>query len=237
MDEKISDKIKELHHQGLEAYDRNDLDVARKFFKELDALNPRMADVLNRLGIIANMAGDLDEAVEYFQRAVAINPSYTEAALNLTITYNELGETEKALQEVERLSKATGVTEGNLDPFVAGKIANEHFKLGNLYMDFNRIDDAMAEYRKALGLKSALADVRTSLAEALRRKGQFDDALSELHSVLDDNKHYAPAWVQLGLTFQMMGNEAKALDVWKTALKYNPDLKEARSFLKIKGEG
>ena len=95
----------------------------------------------------------------------------------------------------------------------------------------------MTEYRKALGLKSALADIRTSLAEALRKKGQYEDALSELHSVLDDNKYYGPAWVQLGLTFQMMGNEAKAIEVWKKALKYNPDLKEAKSFLKIKGEG
>jgi tetratricopeptide (TPR) repeat protein len=233
-----SHKIKELHTKGTELFEDGKLAEAQELFVALIDINPNFADVLNKLGYIASMDDDLYKAVMYFNRALEINPTYTEASLNLTITLNDLGEVEKAQQEIERLSKTTGVTEGQLDPFVAGKIANEHFKLGNLYTDFNRVDDAILEYRKALSLKGGLVDIRTALAESLRKKGQYDDALSELHSVLDDNKHYAPAWVQLGLTFQMMGNKAKAIEVWKTALKHNPNLKEAKSFLKIiEGEG
>ncbi|KKL15344.1 hypothetical protein LCGC14_2506530 [marine sediment metagenome] len=144
----MKNTIRELHLRGMEAYDRHDYDEAITLLTELDTVNPRMADVLNRLGIMHSLKGDLHKAVIYLQRSVSLNPAYTEAALNLTITYNDLGETEKAHEVFDRLSEAQNVKEGELDPFAAGKLANEHFRIGNMYLELNRLDDAIEEYQK-----------------------------------------------------------------------------------------
>jgi tetratricopeptide (TPR) repeat protein len=236
MPEKLGERIKDLYHRGVEAYDRSNYEEARSILKDLDALNPRMADVLNRLGIMASMAGSLHEAVEYFQRAVNLNPSYTEAALNLTITYNEMGETEKAGEVFQRMSSVQNVEEGQLDPFAAGKLANEHFKIGNIYLEFNRLDEAIHEYRKALELRENLPDVQAKLGTALREKGENEEAVEVLLRAIELNQYYGPAWVELGLAYNALGQRAEARDTWTQALEINSDLREAKTLLKLYGQ-
>ena len=233
MPERLRNKIRELHQHGVEAYERGDYDVALSLLKELDAISPRMADVLNRLGIICNMNDDLKSAVEYLQRAVALNPTYTEAALNLTITYNELGETDKAYEIFNRLSTAGNLKEGELDPYAAGKIANEHYRVGKIYLQFNRLDDAIHEFRKALKLRSGLADVQARLGTALRENGDAEGAVTVLEEAVETNPKYGAAWIQLGLAYYSLGNHPQALDTWQRALKEIPDLKEAATLLKL----
>ncbi len=233
MPERLRNKIRELHQRGVEAYDRGDYSVALGLLEELDSINPRMADVLNRLGIISNMDDDLKSAVEYLQRAVALNPSYTEAALNLTITYNELGEMDKAYEIFNRLSNAGNIKEGELDPYAAGKIANEHYRVGKIYLQFNRLDEAIEEFRKALKLRSGLADVQTKLGTALRENGDADGAITVLEEAVKTNPKYGAAWVQLGLAYYSLGNHPQANETWQRALKELPDLKEASTLLKL----
>lgn len=237
MPERLENKIKELYHHGVEAYDRGDYEEARSVLKELDAINPRMADVLNRLGIMANMNGKLHEAVEYLQRAVALNPAYTEAALNLTITYNEMGETEKAYEIFHMLNSAQKVETGQLDPFAAGKLANEHFKIGNIYLQFNRLDDAIHEFRKAVRLRDNLPDVQTKLGTALREKGELDEAVRVFKRAIELNQHYGPAWVELGLAYYSLGRHEDARKTWERSLEKNPDLREAKTLLRLYERG
>lgn len=231
--DKPQNRIKDLYARGVDAFDRGDYQEAEHLLSDLISINPRFADVFNKLGFMASLRGDLYRAIEFFQRAVHINPQYTEASLNLSVTLNEVGDTDKAYDEMQRLSHATKVKEGDLDPFVAGKLANEHLRLGNLYLDLGRHDDAIAEFRKALKLRAGLADILTKLCIALRETGDFDAALVEINKALKSNSHYGPAWVQAGLTYYMKGDHQRAIRVWEEALKMIPDLKEARSFLKI----
>ena len=229
----MKNTIRELHLRGMEAYDRHDYDEAITLLTELDTVNPRMADVLNRLGIMHSLKGDLHKAVIYLQRSVSLNPTYTEAALNLTITYNDLGETEKAHEVFDRLSEAQNVKEGELDPFAAGKLANEHFRIGNIYLELNRLDDAIEEYQKACGLREGLADVQTKLGSALREKGRHDEAISILREAVVANPRYGAAWVELGLAYYSKGDHADACETWQHALTEVPDLKEATTLLKL----
>ncbi len=229
----MKNTIRALHQRGTEAYDKNDYEAAITQRTEPDAINPRMADVLNRLGIMHSLKGDLHKAVIYLQRSVTLNPTYTEAALNLTITYNDLGETEKAHEVFDRLSAAQNVKEGELDPFAAGKLANEHFRIGNIYLEFNRLDDAIAEYQKAIGLRDGLADVQTKLGSALREKGEFEEAISVLREAVVANPRYGAAWVVLGLAYYSKGDHRDARETWQHALTEVPDLKEATTLLKL----
>lgn len=229
----MSSEFKELYDRGRELYEEGKYDEAEWLLREVIKIKPDYADVLNKLGLIASLKDDYDAAVDYLKKALELNPSYTEASLNLAITYNERGEIDKAQEVFANASKIADVSPQGLDPFVAGKIANEHFKLGNMYFDFSLYDDAIEEFRKALKLKPNLADVHTNLGIAYRNRDQHDLAMAHFEEAKAANPYFGAAWVQLGLTYHMKGMTERAIEEWENALKQNPNIKEARSFLKL----
>lgn len=235
-----NDELRELYEFGCELYDKKKYSEAKPVLQEVIKRNPRYADVLNKLGVIHHLQGELEEAAFCFERSITINPSYSEAILNLTITYNEMGKTDRAYDLVQRMNARNKPdADSGLDPFVSGKLANEHYKLGNIYMDLARYDDAIDQYRRALTLKPGLADIQTKLGMCLRELGHTDDAITELSRAKADNPYYGPARIQLGLTYYMQGSTGIAYEEWEEALRLLPKLKEAESFINMlrqKGE-
>jgi len=229
----MPDDFKEIYDRGVELFERGQYAEAEGLLREVVRRRPNYADVLNKLGIIANLSGRLEEAAAFFERSVSINPAYTEAVLNLTITYNEMGRTDRAWELFTEFTRRTVEAPGRLDPFAAGKIANEHFRLGNIYLDFGFADVAIGEYRKALALRPDFPDILTKLGIALRDKRRYDEAISQLTRAKEVNSHYAPAMVQLGLTYYMKGLSALAFQEWEDALRKIPGQREARSFLNM----
>jgi tetratricopeptide (TPR) repeat protein len=225
--------IKKLYDSGVELFDKGNYTEAEDLLMEVIRRSPGYADVHNRLGVISSLNGDLLKAAGFFRNALKLNPGYTEASLNLSITYNEMGEHEKAQQVFDHASRATLRSPGELDPFVAGKLANEHYKLGNMYVDFNLYDEAIDEYKKAVRLKPGLADIHTKLGVALVERGKVKEAISEFSAAKRANPYYGPAWVHLGLAYFRQGRKELAFREWEDALRKNPELKEARSFLNI----
>ena len=76
--------------------------------------------------------------------------------------------------------------------------------LADGYLEMGRLDDAVAEYRRALTLFPGIARARFHLAQALQRKGLKEEARAE---------------------FQ------RFLEVWKSADRDNPEIAEARRAL------
>ncbi|MEM2919035.1 MAG: tetratricopeptide repeat protein [Candidatus Altiarchaeota archaeon] len=162
--------LSKLHDEGIELFEQGRYDQAEVILKKVIELNPKYADVLNKLGVIYHLKGDLKRAAEYFEKALKLNPNYTEASLNLAITYNDMGEFKKAQEVFSIAAQIAHPTPTAIDPFIAGKLANEHFKLGNIYLDLGMNDRAIEEYRKAIQLRPNLADVHTKLGIAVRNK-------------------------------------------------------------------
>lgn len=226
------EELKDLYSHGVDCFNEGNYIKAEGLLREVIRNKPELADVQNKLGVIANLGGNLEEAAERFRQAVDLNPQYTEAALNFAITLNELGRTEEATGIFDRLNKNMKDRTSKLDSFAAGKIANEHFKVGSLYQEFGLYIEAVEEYRKALKLKP-MADVQTRLGVALRDHGDLEGAARELEHARETNPGYTTAMVQLGLTYHLMGRSEDAFDLWEEALKKDPDLKEPKSFLKM----
>jgi tetratricopeptide (TPR) repeat protein len=225
--------IKELYRHGKALFEEGKYAEAELLLRDVIKLNPGYADVLNKLGVIAHLKGELKEAAGYFERALSINPRYTEASLNLAITYNELGQFQKAQEVFTRAAQIAQPGPQGLDPFIAGKMANEHFKLGNMYMDLGLLEEAIGEYEKALRLHDGLADVHTKLGIALRARQDYQGAVRHFQKAKEVNPKYGQAWVQLGLTYYMQGRTEEAVAQWEAALREIPDLQEAKTYLKL----
>jgi len=225
--------IQELYELGKKLFEEGKLSEAESVLKDVLVLNPRYADVHNKLGIIENLNGNLQKAVEHFETALELNPRYTEASLNLAVTYNDLGEFMKAQEVFSMAAQIAHPDPDAIDPYIAGKLANEHFRVGNIYLEFNMNDQAIEEYQKAIKLHPKLADVHTKLGIALRNKGETEEAIVHFVKAKVINPNYGPAWVQLGLSYYMAGLTGLAFEEWEKALDFNPNLKEAETYLKL----
>ncbi len=234
----MSDAVKDLYDRGRELFEEGNYVEAEGLLDEVAKLRPDYADVFNKLGVIANLDGRLEVAVQRFEEAIRLNPAYAEAAMNLAITLNETGQTERAREVLTAGANAKAVVEtdgrvGLTDHFIAGKLANEHYKLGRLYIENQLISEAIEEFTKAIHLRPGLPDVHVRMGMALRQKGRQAEAMESFQKAKAANATYAPAYVQLGISHYTAGRFAEARTEWEQALKVSPENREARSLISL----
>ncbi len=216
------------------AFEEGRLDEAEKIFEKiLKGSTKGYADVYNHLGQICSEKGLLERAAGHFQDALRINPRYTDASLNLVITLNELRKFDEAEKVFSKAKKIILKERDSLDPFIQGKLANEHAKLGDSYYELGRFDHALEEYRKALNLKPNFADIHTKIGITLRDRGDLEQAVHAFEKAKVVNPDYIPAHIHLGLTYHTMGDAEQAQREWKTVKKLDPTNRAVDVYLKL----
>ncbi len=216
--------------------DRNYIE-AEKLYLQLIALIPDGgSDIYNNLGLIKHHAGDYGKSISYFKKAVEINPHFTEAALNLTIAYNDTEQFEEAEKIFSRAAEyvhGEDGTEKKLDPYIQGKLANEHFRLGNIYFEIGLLDDAEEQYRKTLSMRPNFVDVITRLGITLREKGLFNEAIDTFHMAKTIKPEYTPSMIHLGITYYSNGFLDLAQQEWEAVKKIDPSGKDVKVYLSL----
>jgi tetratricopeptide (TPR) repeat protein len=222
----------EIYEEGRVHFEQGRFEPAARCFWEIVKDAPdRFADVYNKLGIIYHRKGLTDKAIAYLEKALKVNPAYTEAALNLSIVYNEIGRYEEAHKIFKRAVKTVSKTRTIKDPYIEGRLANEHARLGDQYYDLGRFKEAIAEYKKALKLRPKFPDISTQLGIAYRESGDLEAAIKTFAKTLDTHTRYLPAFLQLGLVYYMKGFVDMAILEWKEALAIDPENRDARIYL------
>ena len=229
--------IRQLLDDGREKFLARDYVTAEKLLAQALPDVKGFADVHNMLGVSFHHQGKFGKALEAFEEALKINPAYTEACLNLAVTYNDLGMYNEARAIYARAQRATNDDAAKIqDAFVRGKLANMHLDIGAVYTELLCWDDAIAEFRKALALRSDFADIRTALGKALREAGRPEEALVELREAKKLRPKFAPGIVQLGLTYYTMGRKDEALAEWRAVLEFDPENFNAKMYVKLVNE-
>lgn len=224
----------EIYEQGKACFDQGKLNDALKCFLELTRDNPdRFADVHNKVGIIYQQKGILQNAITSFEHALKINPSYTEAAINLSIVYNELGKYEEAGKIFQMAVKTVSKARKIKDPYIEGRLANEHAHLGSQYIGLGRYKEAITEFKKALKLRPWFADIITQLGTAYRDNGEFEQSIETFQKAIEINQKHLPAVINLGITYYMMGFVDLALKEWKNALTVDPENRDAKIYISL----
>jgi tetratricopeptide (TPR) repeat protein len=233
--EKMPPKLDELYKNGMEAFDKEDYRTAEELFQELLSIKPDFADIQNKMGIIYSNTNRPQMAARAFRKALERNSGYTEAALNLAITYSDLGKYDEArtvFEQAARFSEqAKKTSNSSIDPFIKGKLADEHLRIGKIYYDLRELDEAIDEYQKALRLSPNFADIITHLGIALRDKGRFDDAIEQFNRAKLSNPRYIPARLHLGITYYSQGFYGLAEEEWREALLFDPENSAVRAYL------
>jgi len=232
----MENAFNELYNKANEAFRDGAWNEAEKLLNEVAAQKPFYADVYHKLGVINHQNGNLKKAIEHFEKALTINPNYTEARLNLAITYNAVGQYDSALEVFSGAVQQAILEPGSLDPYIKAQIANEHFKLGNIYYDLGEVQEAIDQYLKAVKLCPNFPDIRTKYGVALRDLGHFDEAVKEFQEVLRHKVSYVAARNHLGLTYLKMGRKDEARAEWEKVLIVNPSDSIATACLNMLSE-
>jgi tetratricopeptide (TPR) repeat protein len=172
------------------------------------------ADLYNRLGLITAFQGQIETAAEWFHKAVEANPRYTEACLNLAVTCADLSRYDDAQQAYDDAARLVRDTPRSTDFYVRGQLANEHAALGDRYAHLSLHDEALDEYRKALGLCPTFPDIITKVGVVLREQGAYDEAIRVFLRAKELAPEYVPATVHLGITYYMSGFLDLARQEW-----------------------
>lgn len=105
--------------------------------------------------------------------------------------------------------------------------AEDHYYAGIDLFGEGKLDEAIVEYERALGLEPKFADALHGLAQAYHAKGEFDRAIETARRIVEIDPDDILAWTAISRAYQRKGmvpeaeeagNKARVLG-WKKELK------------------
>ena len=188
-----------------------------------------------QLANIAHTRGEIGKAIKAFSKSIELNPSHTDASLCLSVLYNDIGHYEdakKIFQKTDRRVKNSS-QEGIDDEHIRKKFALKHYELAELYLSYNRIEEALFEYNKSIALDEKNLDVRVKVAKVYAKKKFISKAFDELKRIKNEHPGYLPARIHLGVLYYGCGKILEAQAEWQKILAREPGHPEAAMYLNL----
>lgn len=164
---------RELSHAAQSALDRGDTPAARQALERLVALEPRSAEVHQRLGGVWQAEGRLDLAESAYRRALELDPEYPAALIGLGRVEARLGRLTAALGHLDAAVE--------LDP----ARAEAHRARAEVLEGLGRLDDALAAHFRVLEYDPTSAATMRRVAALQLARDRPEQALARLDLVLE----------------------------------------------------
>ncbi len=169
------------------------------------AAKPDLVDSMANLAAIRVSQGRPAEAVEWCERALRIDPGHVVARYDLAVALAATGSVERAiaeLREVVRTSSEPVPTSGmaavlHARGFVGLQPGKARAGLARLLAQQGRIDESIAEYRRALEEQSEMPEAWTDLGILLESQGRVAEAPAAYTSALRLDPTFEPARARL----------------------------------------
>lgn len=193
-----------------DAHRRRDFDEAIRLYKALLAIEPGRADVMFALANCELSRGRKAEAEAGYRAVVALRPDAGLAHANLGTLLAERGLLDDALDCYGRA-------------IAAGDSALVRFNLANVQKDLGRIEESVANLRRAVELDPAMADAHYNLANSLGAPEQSDEAIRHYRLALAQRPGFVEAHHNLGNLLEKSGRVREAIECYRAALALRPD--------------
>ncbi len=202
---------------------------ARADLETLLNAHPRHYKGFYNLGLVWRALGNVEASVSAYSQSLDIHPRFRSALKGRGNALTELGRYDEALQDY---SDALAISPQNAALYTARAAARVRKSLTNLEQQGlaevaeprrAERDAVLADLDAALRLKPNDIGVRLQHALLQRGAGDLETALADFTFVLSlDAKHDA-ALVQRGVTYQIAGKPAEALEDYSRAIALQPD--------------
>jgi TolB-like protein/Tfp pilus assembly protein PilF len=164
---------------------------AQEEFTRAIEINPNYAIAHQRFGLYFNLVGRPDEAMRELELAVAMDPLSPQIYWSFAVAFFLTREYEQAIDEI----KKTLEIDANYPPAL--------YLLGRIYIELGRLAEAIAEFKKILGLNDAPMFL-AALGHAYALAGKQRDARKVLDDLEEQSKQryvsaYSKAAIHLAL--------------------------------------
>lgn len=200
---------------GLELHRRGRLAEAAQCYQQAHTRNPRDADALALLGILARQTGQYPAAIRLAHLAVALRPQHAGFAFSLAEAYRAAGDPQQAETWCRKAL--------SLDSRHPGSWC----LLGDLAAELGQDDDAQRAWQHAAALDNHSGRPERSLGHWLCRQGKFETALESYRQGLTKAPSDALLHFALGAALAASGRKLEARAAYAEALRLRPKFPEA----------
>ena len=197
--------------QAVAFHQAGQLSKAERLCQQVLADNPRNADALHLLGVVAYQVGRHEIAVNLITHAIEIDPQQIEAYNNLGIVFKEQGKLEKSIQTYHK------AIEINPDH------AEAHYNLGNAYQEQGKSEKSIQAYHKAIKIQPDYAEVYNNLGIVFKEQGKLEKSIQAYHKAIEIKPNYAEAYNNLGNAYQEQGKSEKSIQAYHKAIEIKPN--------------
>jgi tetratricopeptide (TPR) repeat protein len=201
---------------ALQHHQRGELAEAERLYRQVLELDPRHADSLHLLGVLAHQVGRNDVSVELILKAIAADKRPAAFHSNLGTAYQAMGKLEEAAACYERALA--------INP----ELAEAQMNLGAVLEAQGKHALAEARFRRALALNPKLAEAHVNLGNILQAQGKLEEAVDSHKRAMALKPEFAEAWFNYANTLQVQGKLEEAVASYKRVLALKPGMAEAR---------
>jgi tetratricopeptide (TPR) repeat protein len=202
------------HALGMALAAMGAFEEARYHLRAAATIGPDNPETLSELGKVEGKLADPDTVVT-LEKVVKLRPESAESHLDYGM----------ALADRNRPSDALAQFNAALE--IAPHNAMALYNKGRVLTDLKNFQDAMPVLEEALRLQPSQTDAYYFLALAQLNCGDPSAALASLKPIAASHSMDAPAYLLQGSADENLGKMPEAIEAWKSALRLQPNSREA----------
>jgi tetratricopeptide (TPR) repeat protein len=202
----------------------NQLDEALKRYRELAEADPENPGALVRIGEIQRRQGKYEDALATIRKARKMDSNNLEAGYNEGLLLDVIGHYDDAAQVYEKMVELTSHANGAYTTEEKNNRGIFLERLGAVYHEQNKTDEAIATYQKMIDMGGDTA-VRgyQSQVDAWRDAKQYDKAIEVAHKAVEANPKNRELQLMLAGEMSDLGKTDEGLAQAKGLLANNAE--------------
>lgn len=202
--------VPQLLGEALAHHQAGRLGDAEHLYRQVLAAEPRQADALHLLGVLAHQVGRHEVAVDLIGQAIAVKGDEANFHGHLGVALKHLGRLDAAVASYDR---SLALRPDN---------AETHNNRGMALQAAGRLAQALAAYERALALRVDYAEAANHRGEVLFAQGRLDEAVASFDRALAARPGYVEAHGNRGIALMAQGRVADAVASYDRALALQP---------------
>ena len=189
---------------------KGNLPAAAELCRRVLAVQPRNAEALHTLGLVAHLSGDTGAAVEHMRAAAESDDKNALYWCNLGELLRISGRPKDAIAAAERALA------------IDRKSASAHNNRGIAEYDLGDFEAAQRSYRRAIAIAPRYAEAHSNLGNALRAQKRLEEAVAAYRRAIRIEPRFPDGINNLGTALRDLGAPAEAERCYREALALRP---------------
>jgi len=226
----------EILKRGRDLFNRGDYKNSEQLLSEVVNVDRKSTEAFFLLGNIYHLKGEIGKAIKAFNKTLELDPAHTDASISLSVLYNDIGKYEEGKKVFEKANERIKGGMGSMginDQHINKKFSLKHYEIADLYMSYNRFDEALFEFNKAASLDPENLEARIKVSKVYAKKGFVSKAIEELKKLLNEFPNFSDARIALGVIYYGTGKTVEAQTEWERVLGKDPKNPDAGMYLNL----